>query len=78
MKVDWDAEVAITAEVLRALHPQEPVHLRAGRLRRPFHVKPVRAGTRGEPSVREELLHPKGALVFGTADESFFYVEAPD
>jgi hypothetical protein len=61
MKVDWDAEVTITAEVLRALHPHEPAHLRAGRLRRPFHVKPERAGTRGAPSVSEELLRGDGA-----------------
>jgi len=77
MKIEWDVEVQITDDVARALHPQDPSILRVGRLRRPFHVKPVRAGGRGKSFVREEIIHPRGALVFATADDSWFFVEVP-
>ena len=76
MKVDWDVQVDITEEVRRALHPQDPEDFRAGRLRRPFHHKPPRPGTRSASVAGEETVHPKGALVFATEDDSYVYVEA--
>jgi hypothetical protein len=78
MKVDRDAEVDITADVRRALHPRDPNGLRAGRHRRPLHVKPTPDGRRGKSWVQEEVLHPKGSLVFANSDDSWFVVEAPE
>jgi hypothetical protein len=78
MKIDWDADVQLTDEVRQALHPQDPAHLRAGRLRRPFHVKPRRPAGRARLPAGKEILHPKGALVFAFADDQWCLVEAPE
>jgi hypothetical protein len=77
-KIDWDVEVQLTPEIREALRPRDPELLRAGRLQRPFHVKPPRAGTRAQPVAREEIVHPKGALVFAGRDDRFFFFEASD
>jgi hypothetical protein len=77
VKIDWDAVVVLTDEVVRALHPQELTRLRPGRLRRSFHVKAPRPGSRSTRVVREEITHPKGAMVFSLADQ-WFLIEAPD
>ena len=78
MKVDWDVATEITEEVKKALLPQDPADLRVGRLRRAFHVKPPRPGRRtASVHQREEILHPKGSLVFAAPGESCFWIEAP-
>ncbi len=77
-KIDWEADVVLSPEVREAMKPQELWRLRQGKLRRPFHVKPRNPGTRGRPFAREELEHPKGALVFATEDGSWFWFEAPE
>jgi hypothetical protein len=77
-KIDWEAEVRLTQEIREALRPQDPELLRAGRLRRPFHVKPPRVGTRAQPVARDEIVHPKGALVFASRNDRFFFFEASD
>jgi hypothetical protein len=77
-KINWDADVELSPEVRQAMRPYDVEPLRRGRLRRPFHIKPARPGTRGRPIVREEIEHPKGALVFATEDDTFFWFEAPE
>jgi hypothetical protein len=77
-KIEWDVDVELSPEVRGALKPQDVETLRPGKLRRPFRVTSPRAGTRGRPFARQDIEHPKGALVFATADESWFWFEAPD
>ena len=77
-KIDWEADVELSPEVRDAMKPQDVDALRRGKLRRPFHVTPPRSGTRGRPFTRQEMKHPKGAVVFATADESWFWFEAPE
>jgi hypothetical protein len=78
-KIDWEeGPIALTSEERAALLPHNPTMLRGGRLRRPFHVKAPRAGTRAQPVMREEIVHRKGALVFTAGDESLFLFEASD
>jgi hypothetical protein len=77
-KIDWETPVTLTAEARAALLPHDPKDFRCGQLRRPFHVKPRRPGTRSSSAIREEVVHPKGALVFATADESWFLVGVAD
>jgi hypothetical protein len=78
MKVEWDVEVDLTQEQLRALHPQDAAILRVGRLRRPFLVEASKGGGRGKaaPGERPEVAHAKGALVFVFPDDSYFLIEA--
>ncbi len=82
-KIDWGAPVEINDELRRALHPRDPEALRAGRLRRPFFVKPVTPGGRSGPGfVRhpptEPITHEANALVFAYPDDSWFLLEAPE
>jgi hypothetical protein len=80
IKVEWDIPVEITDEIRRAMHPQDEIErLRAGRLRRPFHVPSHRLGRRsaGVPQ-REEVVHPNGALIFANETETWFWVEAEE
>lgn len=79
-KVDWDAAVDVTEDVRRALRPQEPEALRAGRLRRPFLCKPPTLGRRSARVRRSTppVRHPAGARVFSTLDELCVWVEVDD
>jgi hypothetical protein len=77
-KIDWEIDGAVSPAVRAAMKPQDVELLRRGKLRRPFHIKPVRPGTRGHQSMREEIQHLKGALVFATPDDGYFWFEAPD
>ena len=77
-KIDWDAGGELPPEVRQAMKPHDVELLRRGKLRHSFHIKPARPGTRGRPIVSEEIEHPKGALVFATADDAFFWFEAPE
>jgi hypothetical protein len=77
-KIDWEAEVEIDERLRRALHPQEPDGLRAGRLRRPFHVKAPATGRRTRHPGPAEITHPAGAIIFANSDDSWFLIEAPE
>lgn len=82
-KVDWDADVDVTDDVRRALDPQDPAVLRAGRLRRSFIQKAPTPGRRSAHVLRAHpppapVRHPAGARVFATVDEACFWVEAVD
>lgn len=78
-KIDWDAAVDADDRVRRALHPLDVEQLRSGRLRRPLHVTPPTPGRRGRRTIERhaprEAMHEAGALVFASADESWFFVE---
>jgi hypothetical protein len=77
IKVDWDALVEITDDIRQAMHPQDELErLRVGRLRRPFHVQPSRPGRRSaRVPARDEVVFPKGALIFANSVDSWFWVE---
>jgi hypothetical protein len=82
-KIDWEAAVQVSEEVRRALHPHDVDALHAGRLRRPFLLQPPELGRRSRQGAvkhpgPEPIPHERGALVFAFADESCFFIEAPD
>jgi hypothetical protein len=77
-KIDWDASVVVDDALRRALHPNDPGVLRAGRLRRPFRVKLGEPGRRSRRIARREpVTHASGAIVFAYADDAWFLIEAP-
>lgn len=82
-KIDWEAPVQVSEQVRRALHPHDVDVLHAGRLRRPFLFQPPIPGRRSRHGFErhpspDPVPHERGALVFAYADESSFFIEAPD